>query len=135
MSYEEVKRKEHALHLKEDRIKYIICHAEVNAILNKNAVNVKNCSLYVALFPCNECAKVIIQSGIKEIIYVSDKHGHKKPTIAAKRMFDAVGIKHRQYTPKNKKIVIDFSEIDGHDVNQIPSTPVENDEIDVKQDV
>ena len=51
-----------------------VCHAELNAILNKNSADVKGCTIYVALFPCNECAKLIIQSGITEILYVSDKY-------------------------------------------------------------
>lgn len=89
-----------------------VCHAEVNAILNKNCSSVKNCTIYVALFPCNECAKVIIQSGIKLVKYVSDKHATKKKTIAAKKMFDAAGITYSQYSPKNKQIIIDFTEID-----------------------
>lgn len=88
-----------------------VCHAEINAILNKNSFDVKGCTLYVALFPCNECAKVIIQSKIIEIVYVSDKHSDKSNTIAAKRMFDSVGMKYRQFIPKNKKIVIDFDVI------------------------
>lgn len=66
----------------------------MNAVLNKNSADVKNCTIYVGLFPCNECAKIIIQSGIREVIYLSDKHAHKKETIAAKRMFDATGIKY-----------------------------------------
>lgn len=100
-----------------------VCHAEVNAILNKNTADVKNCKLYVGLFPCNECAKVIIQSGIKEIIYMSDKHAHKTHTKAAKIMFEAVGIKYSQYIPKERQIIIDFSEIDWNNMNQLPDTP------------
>lgn len=72
-----------------------MCHAEVNAVLNKNSSDVKNCFIYVALFPCNECAKVLIQSGIKLVVYISDKQAHKKTTVAAKRMFDAAGVKYR----------------------------------------
>lgn len=71
-----------------------MCHAEMNAILNKNAADVKNCRIYVALFPCNECAKFIIQSGIKEVIYMSDKHAQKVSTKASKKMFDATGVKY-----------------------------------------
>lgn len=78
-------------------MKFAVCHAEVNAILNKNCSSVKNCTIYVALFPCNECAKVIIQSGIKLVKYVSDKHATKKKTIAAKKMFDAAGITYRYF--------------------------------------
>lgn len=88
-----------------------VCHAEVNAILNKNSIDVKGCDLYVALFPCNECAKIIIQSRIKEVVYLSDKYAEKPQTIASKKMFDAAGIRYRQFTPKHEKIVIDFSKI------------------------
>lgn len=66
----------------------------MNAIMNKNSASVKGCTIYVGLFPCNECAKLIIQSGIKEVIYLSDKHAHKPETVASKRMFNAVGIKY-----------------------------------------
>ncbi|XP_073954593.1 deoxycytidylate deaminase isoform X2 [Choristoneura fumiferana] len=98
--------------------KYLyVCHAEMNAILNKNAADVKDCSIYVGLFPCNECAKIIIQSGIKEVIYLSDKHAHKPETVASKRMFDAVGVKYWQFTPKNEKIEINFSDIDWNNMS------------------
>ncbi|XP_077291834.1 deoxycytidylate deaminase-like [Arctopsyche grandis] len=88
-----------------------VCHAEMNAILNKNVANVRDCTIYVALFPCNECAKLIIQSGIKEIVYLSDKHSDKPGTKASKRMLDSAKITYRQYIPKQKKIIIDFDEI------------------------
>ena len=67
----------------------------MNAILNRNSYDVKNCTLYVALFPCNECAKLIIQSGIKTVLFMSDKHAHKVGTVAAKRMFDASKVEYR----------------------------------------
>lgn len=88
-----------------------VCHAEVNAILNKNSIDVNGCTMYVALFPCNECAKVIIQSRIKEVVYLSDKHAEKPHTIGAKKMFHAAGVKYRQFVPKHSKIVIDFDKI------------------------
>ncbi|XP_060519479.1 deoxycytidylate deaminase [Cylas formicarius] len=104
--------------------KYLyVCHAEVNAILNKNSMNVRNCTLYVGLFPCNECAKFIIQAGIKEVIYMSDKHAHKTHTIASKLMFDAAGVKYRQFVPKTTHIIIDFNEINWNLQNQMPPTP------------
>ncbi|XP_072375885.1 deoxycytidylate deaminase-like [Diabrotica undecimpunctata] len=103
-----------------------VCHAELNAVLNKNSVDVKNCILYVGLFPCNECAKVIIQSGIKEVVYLSDKHCLKASTIASKKMFDAVGIKYRQFIPKHSKIVIDFNEINENPMTQLPETPIKD---------
>lgn len=88
-----------------------VCHAELNAVLNKNSSDVQGCTMYVGLFPCNECAKVIIQAGIKEVIFLSDKHSHKSGTIAAKKMFDAAGVVYKQFVPRRQKIVIDFSEI------------------------
>lgn len=101
-----------------------VVHAEVNAILNKNSSDVKNCTIYVGLFPCNECAKVIIQSGINEVVYMSDKHCEKPHTKAAKLMFDAVGIRYRQFVPKHNQIVIDFSEIDWNNQTQVQTTPM-----------
>lgn len=92
--------------------KLYVCHAEVNAILSKNCADIKHCRMYVGLFPCNECAKVIIQSGLRTVIYMSDKHEHKIKTIAAKRMFDAANVHYRQYIPKNKQIIINFEDID-----------------------
>lgn len=73
----------------------LVCHAEVNAILNKNSQDVQGCTLYVGMFPCNECAKVIIQSGIKSIIYMSDKNCKKIEAIASRRMLDAARITYR----------------------------------------
>ncbi|XP_068623253.1 deoxycytidylate deaminase [Battus philenor] len=89
-----------------------VCHAEMNAILNRNSADVKNCTIYVGLFPCNECAKIIIQSGITEVVYLSDKNAHKPTNVASKKMFDAAGVKYWQYKPKNNKIVISFTDID-----------------------
>ncbi|KAK9875901.1 hypothetical protein WA026_009688 [Henosepilachna vigintioctopunctata] len=108
--------------------KYLyVCHAELNAVLNKNSADVKNCTIYVGLFPCNECAKVIIQAGIKEIIYLSDKHSHKTSTIASKRLLDAANVKYWQYMPQQCQIIIDFSEIDWNNMNQMPQTPEKHD--------
>jgi len=103
-----------------------VCHAEMNAILNKNSADVKDCTMYVALFPCNECAKLIIQSGIKEVIFVSDKHHDRIPMIASRRLLDMAGIKYRQYTPKQQRIVIDFNAVDGPEAttnNNCPDVP------------
>lgn len=100
----------------------LVCHAEMNAVLNKNSVDVKNCTIYVALFPCNECAKIIIQSGIKEVVYLSDKYSHKPKMIAAKRMFNSSGVTFRQHIPSKQRLVLDFSEINSN-MTQLPSTP------------
>ena len=86
-----------------------VCHAELNAILNSIHRGLAGCILYVALFPCNECAKTIIQSGINEIVYLSDKYAATESTIAAKKMFDTVGIKYRELDVANKHIDIDFT--------------------------
>ncbi|XP_008851775.1 deoxycytidylate deaminase isoform X2 [Nannospalax galili] len=88
-----------------------VCHAELNAIMNKNSADVKGCSMYVALFPCNECAKLIIQAGIKEVIFMSDKYHHSEETTAARLMFKLAGVTFRKFTPKYSKIVIDFDSI------------------------
>jgi dCMP deaminase len=70
-----------------------VCHAELNAIMNSKGRDVKNCKMYVTLFPCNECAKIIIQSRIRKVIYASDKYAGQPTTDAAKQMFQAAGIK------------------------------------------
>jgi len=78
----------------ETKYPYVV-HAELNAILNARQ-NLEGCKLYVSLFPCNECAKAIIQSGITEIIYESDKYHGTDSNIASKRLLDAANIKYRQ---------------------------------------
>ena len=82
-----------------------VCHAEVNAILNSKCISLKGCTIYVNLFPCNECAKLIIQSGIKKVVYEKIKE-KKEATQIAKRMFDYVGIEYRQYIPTGRVIEI-----------------------------
>lgn len=89
-----------------------VCHAEMNAILNKNSADVKGCTLYVALFPCNECAKLIIQSGIRKVVYLSDKYHEKPEMIASRTLLDLAGIIYMQHTPKQRQISIDFASID-----------------------
>ncbi|MCH3962595.1 MAG: dCMP deaminase family protein [Solobacterium sp.] len=68
-----------------------VVHAELNAILNSQR-SVRGCTIYVSLFPCNECAKAIIQSGIKKIVYESDKYNGTDTNIASKRMLKAAGV-------------------------------------------
>lgn len=89
-----------------------VCHAEMNAIASGNFIQ-KDCVLYTTLFPCNECAKLIIQSGIKEIVYHRIKNETKPKMIASKRMLDLVGIKQRLFIPSREEIVIDFGEFVG----------------------
>ena len=85
-----------------------VCHAEMNAILNKNCESLEGCRIYVTLFPCNECAKLIIQSRISEVVFFSDKaKGQTAELMAAShRMFKLAGVKTWRYEPKVAKIVI-----------------------------
>ncbi len=85
-----------------------VVHAELNAILNANGRDLRGSKLYVALFPCNECAKAVIQSGISEIFYLSDKYASTPGTIASKRMLDAAGVKYTQLIPNIKEIKLNF---------------------------
>lgn len=87
--------------------KYLyVCHAELNALLNYSGTNMKGAKVYTTLFPCNECTKALIQSGIKEVIYMSDKYADTDSVIAAKRMMDSVGIVYRPYEKCDKNIVL-----------------------------
>lgn len=91
--------------------KYLyVVHAERNAILNYRGSkkDLEGAKIYVDLFPCNECAKEIIQSGVKEVVYLSDKYANTEGTIASKRLFDECGVKYRQLDV-DKKIEIDLS--------------------------
>ena len=85
-----------------------VCHAELNAILNSEASTLRGCTLYVDLFPCNECAKAIIQSGIKHIIFLSDKYSHMDNTIASKKMLDMTGVSYKKLKVRKKSITLDF---------------------------
>lgn len=84
-----------------------VCHAELNAILNSTR-DLKGCSIYVALFPCNECAKAIIQAGIKEIVYLSDKYDGTDSVVASKRMLNQAHVALRRLEPKRDNLVISF---------------------------
>ena len=83
-----------------------VCHAELNAILNSNIGNLGGCTLYVTLFPCNECAKAMIQSGIKRVVYYSNKYAETDGVRASVLLFERCGIKIEQYTPSGKKIIL-----------------------------
>lgn len=86
--------------------KYLyVCHAEFNAILNSNAP-VKDCRIYVTLFPCNECSKAIIQSGIKEVIYLKDKYPDSVSTRASKRLLMMSGVIVRPYEGRKLDILV-----------------------------
>lgn len=88
-----------------------VCHAELNAILNRISSDISGSTLYTTLFPCNECTKSIIQSGIKRIVYLSDKYELSDIVKASKKMLDAVKIEYRKFSTVKKMIEIDFTEI------------------------
>ena len=91
--------------------KYLyVCHAEMNAVLNYrgNRKELENARIYVDLFPCNECAKIIIQSGIKEVIYLSDKYAAQDAFIASKKLFDSCGVKYRQIELSGNEIKLEL---------------------------
>ncbi len=85
-----------------------VVHAELNAILNANGRDLRGSRIYVALFPCNECAKAIIQSGIREVCYLSDKYADSTTTLASKRMLNAAGVKLTQLKTQLQSITLDF---------------------------
>ena len=82
-------------------------HSELNAILNYRGGSLEGATMYVTLFPCNECAKAIIQSGIKTIVYGSDKYDGTPAVNASKRMLNAAGVRYYQYQPTGRKIEIE----------------------------
>ena len=91
--------------------KYLyVCHAEMNAILNtRNGAALKGCRLYVTLFPCENCAKAIIQAGIKEVIYLSDKYKDTDGVKASKLMLKKCGVKTTEFKePKKKTLVLEL---------------------------
>ena len=86
--------------------KYLyVVHAERNAILNYRGSrkNLENSKIYVDLFPCNECAKEIIQAGIKEVVYLSDKYADTDETIASKKLLDSCNVQYRKIDLKDSK--------------------------------
>ena len=85
-----------------------VCHAELNAILNNAGASLKGAKCYTTLFPCNECAKALIQAGISEVIYLSDKYAETEGTIASKQMFNMVGVKLTPYEMTGRKITLEI---------------------------
>ncbi len=92
-----------------DETKYpFVVHAELNAILNAGGRNLRGAKIYVDLFPCNECAKAIIQSGIREVVYLYDKYADTPATIASKRMLNAAGVKLTQLKTDVQELNLNF---------------------------
>ena len=85
-----------------------VCHAELNAILNYTGASLRGSKIYVALFPCNECAKAIIQSGIKEVIYLSDKYKDTEAVKVSKKLFEMSKVKYTKYESRGIKLELDL---------------------------
>lgn len=92
----------------DNKYPYVV-HAELNAILNANGKSMRGSRIYVVLFPCNECAKAIIQSGIKEVIYLSDKYANSKNTITSKKMLLSANVLFRKLSTKLDTIILDYN--------------------------
>ena len=87
-----------------------VCHAEMNAITNSsNKMQLDGASIYVSLFPCNECAKLIVQVGIKEVVFLSDKYADADVFVASRRIFDMANVRLRKLIPKIKEIQLDLN--------------------------
>jgi dCMP deaminase len=89
-----------------------VCHAELNAILNNIGMDLKGCKIYTALFPCNECTKAIIQAGIKEVVYLSDKYDGTDASKASKLMLDRAGVSYRKVETGIDELRLSFNEAD-----------------------
>lgn len=85
-----------------------VTHSELNAILNYRGGSLEGTKLYVSLFPCNECAKAIIQAGITTVVYDDDKYDGTPMNIAAKRLFDAAGVRYYKYNPTGRKVELEL---------------------------
>lgn len=88
-----------------------VCHAEMNAITNSsNKPELEGAAMYVSLFPCNECAKLIVQVGIKEVVYLSDKYHDTDIMIASRKILDMAGVRYRQLQPNVRQITLELGE-------------------------
>ena len=84
-----------------------VVHAELNAILNQGGADLRGARLYSTLFPCNECAKAIIQAGIREVVYREDKYADTDAVVASKKMFRLAGVAYRPYMPGGKTVTLE----------------------------
>lgn len=109
--------KRESCHPNETKYPYV-CHAELNAIMNKNIADLTGCTIYTTLFPCNECTKLIIQSGIDKIVYLSDKYHDTDSSKAARKMLDMAKIEYVQFQPGCERVVIDFPQ-EAKDVTRV----------------
>ncbi len=91
-----------------DKKYFYVAHSELNAILNYRGGSLDNAKLYVTEFPCNECAKAIIQAGIRTVIYDSDKYHETPSSIASRRMFNAAGVRYYRYTKSGRRVELEL---------------------------
>lgn len=89
-----------------------VCHAELNAILNNIGFSLAGCTIFTPLFPCNECCKAIIQSGIRDVVYISDKYAETDAVKASKRMMDHAGVRYRRLSSTLAELKISYREED-----------------------
>lgn len=89
-----------------------VCHAELNAILNNIGMDLHGCKIYTALFPCNECAKAIIQAGITEVIYLSDKYSGQDSAVASRKMLETAGVVCRKVNSTLEHLSLSYKESD-----------------------
>lgn len=89
-----------------------VCHAELNAILNNIGMSLQGCRIYTALFPCNECAKAIIQAGITEVVYLSDKYNGQESALASRKMLEMASVHCRKVNSTLESLTLSFSEKD-----------------------
>lgn len=85
-----------------------VTHSELNAILNYRGGSLEGAKIYVSLFPCNECAKAIIQAGIRTVVYECDKYADSTSVQASKKMFAASGVKYHAYEHTGRRINLDL---------------------------
>jgi dCMP deaminase len=85
-----------------------VCHAELNAILNNIGFSLAGCTIYTPLFPCNECSKAIIQSGIRDVVYLSDKYAETDSVRASKKMMDHAGVHYRQLSSGLTELTLSY---------------------------
>ena len=85
-----------------------VCHAAMVAIMNCRREELKCCSIYVSLLPCNDCAKMIIEAGIAKVLYLRNKHEGRDEVEASRKLFDSAGVELKQFTPNENQIIINF---------------------------
>lgn len=92
----------------EDNKYLYAAHGELNAILNYRGGSLEGSIIYVTLFPCNECAKAIIQSGIRQVVYDCDKYEGTVSSVASRRMLKAAGVEVRRYEHTGRQVSMDL---------------------------